>query len=336
MKRFVLIVLLIGVLVTLFLASYAKKYFNEQREAISSDKKLIIVEIKSGTSIKDIGIILQEKKFLRSSSFFSWYLKLWVKIGIVKAGTYELSPSMTLDEIIDILKNGKIARRWITIPEGYRLEQIAERLSDNKYVSKKEFIKRAIVKNFSSSFLKGLTPNTSLEGFLFPDTYDIGLNPTVDSIINQMLINFNRKTVLLRNKKVGNLTFYQILTLASIVERESSSSDDRKGIAGVYINRLSISMALQSDATIEYLTKKHDPTPSLADTKIESLYNTYLHSGLPPTPISNPGIDAILSTINYEKHDYLYFLTSILTDSKTIFSKTYQEHLENRRKYISQ
>jgi UPF0755 protein len=175
----------------------------------------------------------------------------------------------------------------------------------------------------------------SFEGYLFPDTYIFSKKAAVEEIIQKMLDNFDKKITAEIQKEIArqDKNLEEIVNLASIVQQESTSSEEMAKIAGVFYNRLNIGMALQSDATINYITGKGMRQPLLEDTKIDSPYNTYKYKGLPPTPICNPGIEAIKAAIWPEQHDYFYFLHPL--SSPTVFSKTLEEHNINKAKWLN-
>jgi len=191
----------------------------------------------------------------------------------------------------------------ITFPEGFTVQQIQERLEANNI---KVFL------------------DADLEGYLFPDTYRFYEDSSKEIVIQKMRKNFN--------KKVGKID-YNTLILASIVEKEVSKKEDLKKVAGIFLKRLKVNMPLQSDATVNFITGKNLTQPSIADTKTESLYNTYLHTGLPPAPICNPGLEAIKAVQNPEKTEYWYFLTPL--NMETIYSKTLEQHNQAKAKFLT-
>ena len=171
----------------------------------------------------------------------------------------------------------------------------------------------------------------TLEGYFFPDTYFILKNGTVKDVYIKAMTNFEQKFADSIQSKIGDRNFFDVLTMASIVAKEGKTYEDKRMIAGVFYNRLEAGIGLGSDPTVNYITRKVTDNPTLNDTSIASPYNTYKYRGLPPGPISNPGLDDILATLEYTKHDYLYFLNT--QDGKLIFSKSFEEHKANRIKY---
>ena len=182
-------------------------------------------------------------------------------------------------------------------------------------------------------FLKDKPEDTSLEGFLFPDTYEISGGINCDDFIITMLSNFERKiTPELKNQmQKKEKSVFEIITMASMLEKEVRTLNDKKIASGILWKRIEVGMPLQLDATINYITGKSDPAVAIKDTKIDSPYNTYKYKGLPKGPISNPGMDSIIAAINPEDSPYWFYLS----DGRTIFSKTFEEHTVNKAKYLN-
>lgn len=246
----------------------------------------------------------------------------------------------------------------VSISEGQNLKEIAGLLAVKKLSSENDFfrfagtpkvayIKKdsiAIPKNYSLEFdfLKDREDDSSLEGYLFPDTYRFFQDATADEIITKMLENFDRKLTPKMRSDIAaqGKTISQIVIMASLIEKEapinyvSGDNHDAKIISGIFWNRLKKGQALQSCATLAYVLGENKPQYSEADTKVDSPFNTYLNKGLPPAPISNPGILAIEAAIYPIENDYNFFLTPSGTKN-IIFSKTYEEHLMNKNKYIN-
>ena len=192
--------------------------------------------------------------------------------------------------------------------------------------------------NFSRkdwSFLIDRPKGASLEGYLYPDTYRVYKQTDLEAIVEKMLNNFDAKlTTEMRDEiKKQKKTIFEVLTLASIVEKEMYGYENRRVVAGIFYNRLKVGMPLQSDVTVNYITKKGTTRPSLDDTHIDNPYNTYVNKGLPPGPVCNPSIEAIKAVIYPADTDYMYFLTN--EKEQIIFSKTYEEHLRNINKHLN-
>jgi UPF0755 protein len=303
--------------------------------ANSSEKKAISFEIKPGESLSQTAKNLEELGLVGDDRFFLKYAKSTDADKKIKAGVYALNTSMSAKDILDTFISGSRSESWITIPEGWRIDQIASYLKDQGLIEdEKDFEDRAKVKNFASTpFLSGLPGGTSLEGYLFPDTYKVFSDSTPDDIIQVMLDNFGNKVtneMMSKANKMG-FTLHQFITLTSIIEKESAHSEDIRKISSVYHNRLEQNMLFQSDATITYITKRPDARPTFDETRVDSPYNTYVHIGLPPGPVGNPGVEAMEATLNPEDTDYLFFVSK---GNRAYFAKTYEGHLDNISKYL--
>lgn len=239
-------------------------------------------------------------------------------------------------------ENEKAPETKITLLEGWTLNDIANYLEKNGVTSKQEFLDTAKTFNTSAYPVVNSKPlKANLEGYIFPDTYLIAkslvLNENISSVIlKKTLANFENKFTpeMEARAKVLKMSIFEVITLASIIEKESGNSqEDRLLISGVFHNRLNIGMALQSDATVNYITNKKTPSISQADTELDTPYNTYKYKGLPPGPIGNPGLNSIMAALYPKDTDFLYFLTDLKT-GKAIFSKTFEEHIQNKQKYL--
>lgn len=263
-------------------------------------------EVEEGESTLAIADHLAEKDFIRSPWFFALYAR-WVKINLLP-GLYYLRSNMSLLEIIDRISKGNVQEYKITIPEGWTIKQIAEYLDSRKIVGKDDFI----------------SATNGLEGYLFPDTYRIAVKSTSQDIIEKMRKNFAQRT---EGLKIDRET----IILASIVEKEAKTSEDRKIIAGIYQKRLELGMFLESCPTVLYAMGVQKDRLSIEDTKFDSPYNTYLHKGLPPGPICNPGLESIKAVLEPTESDYLYFLSD--KDGNLHYAKTAEGHAANKEKY---
>lgn len=297
-------------------------------------------KISFGERAEKIAENLAYEGLIRNAFYFKIYV--WGKnlAASIMAGEYYLSPAMSISQIAGILTGGKAVGREITvlIPEGLTSAESEKILVGENLINKGEFteaIKKENLKKYPKyEFLGDKPASAGLEGYLFPDTYRFFKDAKTEDIVIKMLENFDKKftkEMRLEAAKQGE-TIFEVLTLASIIQKEVSDSADMKIVAGVFKNRLSIGMALEADSTINFITGKKMPQAVLNDLKIDSAYNTYKYPGLPPGPISNPRLDAIKAAIWPEKTPYWYFLTA--PDGKVIYSKTYEEHLKNKAKYL--
>jgi len=330
------IIILITIIVSFFILNSLSNasLYRAAKKPFSSEDNIKTFIVNPGENVKQVAKNLKEQKLINSSSVFVRYAKKMKADKKIKSGTYVLNTNMSIHDILTILISGTREEVWITIPEGWRISQIAQYLEEQGLVKAGEFKKRAKVKYFSSyAFLVGLGSNTSLEGYLFPDTYRIFVDSSSDEIIEKMLNNFSNKItpeIMNQANKMG-FSLHEFITLASIVEKESAHSQDIRKISSVYHNRLKDHMPLQSDATITYITGRPDSRPTYEETRIRSPYNTYLNYGLPPGPIGNPGIEAIQATLNPEDTNYYFFISK---NGRAYFASTYEEHMENIKKYL--
>jgi UPF0755 protein len=241
---------------------------------------------------------------------------------------------MSLSRIADSIGSGDIASEKVTFLEGTTISQMAKRWEQAKQGSAQSFIDASKLQNsYNQSFLQSRANKTSLEGYLFPATYDVIYGTSAESQINTMLNTFEKQVIPKLPQTYQNSTkLNDLIILASIVEKEARTTSDRRLVAGVFYNRLAKGMKLESDVTINYVTGR---TATLAsDLKIDSVYNSYLYKGLPPTPICNPSLDAILATANPEQSDYFFFIAD--KNGVVRYAKNFEEHNQNIQKYLNQ
>ncbi|MDU7073922.1 MAG: endolytic transglycosylase MltG [Streptococcus peroris] len=327
-----------------------------------SSKQYVTVQIPDGANTQQIGETLENSGLIKNSLVFTMYAK-YKNYSDLKSGYYNLKKSMSTEELIKALQKGgtpepqEPSLAELTIPEGYTLEQIAqtvgqlqgdfkEPLTANAFMAKvqdESFITKEVAKY--PNLLESLPAKDSgvryrLEGYLFPATYTIKESTTVESLIDDMLAamdkNLSNHYATIKQK---NLTVNELLTIASLVEKEGAKTDDRKLIAGIFYNRLNLGMPLQSNIAILYAEGKLGQNISLADdaaidTTLDSPYNVYTKVGLMPGPVDSPSLDAIESSINQTKSDYLYFVANV-QDGKVYYSTTLEEHNRNVQEHIN-
>lgn len=303
-------------------------------------------EVKSGTTAKALGNELASQGIIKNAKVFYVFAR-YPKIGSLitgssesifktQKGIYELSPSMTLSEVFAEVSTGKEKSVNVPIPEGLTITKIAERLKKAGLKNVDDFESvalhegRIILESYGVKI-----KSDSVEGFLFPDTYNIPLSYSSEKIIRLMVDNFfehlKKYKALYGIEKKDD--FYQILILASIVEREYRAEDEAESIAGVFNNRLKIGMPLQSCATVEYIITEinHKPHPDriyFSDLESTSPFNTYKYQGLPPSPISNPGHTALIAAVYPEKNNYLYFTLTDANAGRHTFSSNLDAHVQ--------
>lgn len=293
--------------------------------------------ITEGQTLKTISQNLKKEGFIKNSQLFYFLLYFDKNPKDIKAGTYKLNSSMSYSEIIEQIIMGYTFNEKITIVEGWTIDDIANYLEEKGLFKKEEFFKVAGKSglgypslDFSNEFkfLKDKPKNMSLEGFLFPDTYFINEGDTPETIIKKMLSNFEQK-VLDKIEITDNI--FDTIILASVIEKEVKSFEDKKMIADILLKRLKNNIALRIDATVIY-SNKIENKEKLLDLEIKSPYNTYQYPGLPIGPISNPGIESIKAALNPISNNYWYYLSA--KDGTTIFSKNFEEHKINKSIYL--
>ena len=327
-----------------------------------SSKQYMTVQIPDGSNAQEIGSTLEKSGVIKNGLVFTLYVK-YKNYNELKSGYYNLQKSMSVEDVIKELQKGgtpepqEVTLASLTIPEGYTLEQIAqsvgqlqgdfkEPLTAEAFLAKVQdetFIAQEVTKY--PNLLESLPTKDSgvryrLEGYLFPATYTIKENTTVESLIDEMLAamdkNLSGHYATIKEK---NLTVNELLTIASLVEKEGAKTEDRKLIAGVFYNRLNLGMPLQSNIAILYAEGKLGQNISLSDdaaidTSIDSPYNVYTKVGLMPGPVDSPSLDAIESSINQTKSDYLYFVANV-QDGKVYYATTLEEHDRNVQEHIN-
>ncbi|MDD3032453.1 MAG: endolytic transglycosylase MltG [Candidatus Pacebacteria bacterium] len=297
-------------------------YFSNRELPYKED----LFTIEEGETLKTISQSLKEEGFIKSSNLFYISLYLSNNPKAIKAGVYQLNSEMGNQKIINQIIKGETATEKITIVEGWTISEIASYLENKGLFEKEAFISLANSNEFTNEFefLKYKPKNINLEGYLFPDTYYVEKNDTPEIIIRKMLSNFENKVWNGINNKEN---FYNILILASILEKEVTTFYDKQLVTDILLKRLEIGMALQLDATVIYANNLE-----VFDLEIDSPYNTYKYPGLPIGPISNPGTESIEAALNPIKNNYWYYLST--KDGTTIFSKTFEEHKMNKNIYL--
>ena len=326
-------------------------YYNDSLKAVNHQKtETVQVTIPIGSSSKDIARLLKSKGLIKNADIFSFYMKAKSVNGL-QAGHYDLSPSMDADTIIATLqKGGKPIEvdvdTKLTVVEGMQLEQIAQMVEENTPIKAADFLATANDASFIEelksqypSLISGLDGveglKYKLEGYLYPATYDYIAGTNVKDLIKQMVGKMNLEYQKLKEDMGNtNLTFHQILTLASIIEKEGVTDEDRKLISGVFYNRMNNDMPLQSDITVLYALGEHKELVSIKDTEVDSPYNLYKHTGLGPGPYNSPSLSAIQAAIYPTASDYFYFVADIETGN-VYYATTLEEHEALVAKYVN-
>lgn len=307
----------------------------------SGSGKAQTVKISSGSSVTAIGQDLKDKKIISSVWLFKAYLKATGNDDRMTAGYHDIVAHASLARVVKQLCSpaSSIQERNVTIIEGWRLKDVAADLEKDGVVSEADFLSAAQINNWRSQYdFLSDKKITSLEGFLYPDTYRVYKDASSSDIIKKALDEFAQKVTpqMRADLKAQNRSLIDAVILASIIEREISNQPahdaERAIVADIFWKRIKIGMGLQSDATVNYITGKTSTRPTLKDLAIDSPYNTYMYKGLPPGPINNPSLASIQSVIYPTKNDYYYFLTD--ANGKAYFAKTYDEHLANIKRYL--
>ena len=316
------VVFLIGVFLFVgfgyYLSTPAEKGGNEQ-----------VFFVHDGSTLNEVTGELESKRIITSKRLFLFWARLMGYSRTIKAGEYRLSSAMPPLKILEILNRGVVVTHPVTIPEGFTLKQIGELLEEKDLVSNEEFL--AITGDPDVAKRYGISAQ-SLEGYLYPDTYQFDRGLSAMSIVDVMVKHFWEVTGPLREKiEQSGMTIEEVITLASIVEKETGRAEERPIIASVFLNRLKKRMRLETDPTVIYGIKDFSGNLKKKHLTQRTPYNTYVIPGLPPGPIANPGKEAIEAVLFPAKTDYLYFVSK--NDGSHHFSKTLTDHNKAVQKY---
>lgn len=345
-KVLLVFLLLIGVAI---FAVY-RFWQNGVNPVAESNEEIIEIEVPLGSNRKQIGNILEDNDLINSFLIYNIYTRLNEESNF-QAGTYQMSQAMSLEEIVDYLNDGGVPIKPepianLSIPEGINIEQIANRFEEYTEFSSEKFMElmadEDFIEQMAEKYPELLTDaleasaqtRYTLEGYLFPATYEFFEETTLKEIIGEMLSRTNQVLApYYTDISNGDLNVHEILTLASYIEREGTTTEDRGLISGVFYNRIELGMPLQTDLSVIYALGEHKEHVTLADLKVDSPYNTYMYKGLGAGPINSPSESAIVASLNPKETDYVYFLADLET-GKVYFAKTYDEHLEYKSKYL--
>jgi len=299
------------------------------------------LDIKEGDSVNTIASKLSQAGIIKFPEIFKLWLAWHGRLRDLKAGNYEFQGSVSISNVASKIANGQTNPAFkVTIPEGFNLFDVKTLLLNKKLISHEDKFDLSLLNSDEKAVYPFLTNwgTENPEGLLYPDTYFLSSHMTNKEILVTMLDNFNKKAYqpLQKNLETSQSSFKNNMILASLLEKEVVSYQDRRLVAGILEKRIVLGMPLQVDATICYIKESNGADNcnlTSSDFQSHSLYNTYKYSGLPPTPICNPSLEAIKAALTPQKSNYLYYLSS-QKDSRTIFAKTYEEHLLNKAKYI--
>jgi UPF0755 protein len=308
------------------LAGGAFWYGEQMKPVAPADAKQQTINVKSGMTTGAIADVLFDKGLIRNRTAFLLAARQAGLDKSLQAGEYAFSRSMNVGQIIEIMAKGITVYSEFTIPEGFTVEQIAGLLEEKGLARKERFL--ALAKTYSP-FDKTDRPDVKYraEGFLFPDTYRIGRGASEEMILQTMSQEFAKKFTpeLQAKAQAIGLSTYEVIVLASLIEREVQLAKERPMVARVFLNRIKIEMPLQSCATIQYILGYAKEELTIADTQLPSPYNTYLHQGMPPGPVANPGLSSIQAALNPAEGDWLYFVVDGKTGGHR-FSRSLAEH----------
>jgi len=328
------VIILIAIAMALFaiicLVSWVLVAVNSAKDP--NDKAQIVFVVEQGSGIDKIASDLSKKGLISDKNLFILYAKLGPSRGKLKPGVYLFSPSMSLSKIADTIGKAEIANKKVVFQEGLTIAEMGQKWARAGFGTAQDFISGSEPPNsFKQAFLSYRSNPNSLEGYLYPATYSIVVNTSAADQINSMLDSFGSVVIPKLPAEYQNSSkLNDLITLASIVEKEANTTEDRKLVASVFYNRLKLGMKLESDVTVNYATGKSQTLPS--DLSVDSPYNTYKVAGLPLGPICNPGLDAILATLNPAETDYLFFIAD--KNGVVRLARTLQEHEANIRKYL--
>ena len=303
-------------------------YFQASRP-MSDNTELQVFEVVPGMTLKRVSQELSRQNLIRSASAFQAIALIQDKQKLIMVGEYNVSPSMLPADILKRITSGKTVLHPVTIPEGYRITEIADLLAKQNLADKENFLQQT--KNMK--LVTGVSAD-SLEGYLFPETYHFGKFTAEATIVKKMVETFKERALkqefLKRAGEMG-FSYHEIITLASLIEKETGKDSERKQISSVFHNRLKKNMRLQTDPTVIYAIENFDGNIRKRDLKIDSPYNTYRYKGLPPGPIASPGLKSIVAALYPTKSSNLYFVSR--QDGSHQFSATLNEHNRAVQKY---
>ncbi|MGX7092757.1 endolytic transglycosylase MltG [Hutsoniella sourekii] len=351
-NRIVKIILLVSLVLLLSLLLAGGIYIRSSLQPVNpNNNQPIEVTIPIGSSSNDIAKILEEQGIVKNGKLFSYYLK-FNNNQELQAGHYQFNPSMPADQVVSTLQAGGEpifvdADTKLTVIEGMQLEDIANLVDENTAISKEEFMNTVNDQDFIRrlqgafpSLLDGLLEieglKYPLEGYLFPATYEYFAGMNAEELITKMVEAANLTYQgLVDDLATSQFTYHQILTLASIIEAEAITEEDRGLVSGVFYNRLAAEMPLQSDVTVLYALGEHKEFVTYDDLEVESPYNLYQNTGLPPGPVNTPGLTAITAALYPTWNDYYYFVADLDTN-EVYYSSTIEEHDALVEKYVNQ
>lgn len=326
---YALIVILAVLAAFSMLAAY--QVYRQQLSPVSAEASDQYITVESGMSSADVASMLYEEGVIRSPLAFRAYARLSNTSHAMQAGVYSLSPTQSSPEILSAIGQGDVASMAINVPEGSTLSDFESVLSEAGFSAPE--IDQGLDRDYDIDILRDRPEDASLEGYIYPDTYHVNADADITEVVRMALENTEAKVSqeIIDGWSEQGLDIHQGLTMASIVQKESPT-EDMRAIAGVFYNRIDEGRKLESDATVNYVHDSNKLQSSAEDIAVDDPYNTYQVSGLPPGPIINPELEAIRATSDPEDHDWLFFLHR--PSGETMFSRTFEEHLDKQRRYL--
>ncbi len=317
---------ILATLITIFLLLFALTVWELFLRQPDQETGVVEVTIESGSTLGEVADLLKDKKVIASTWLFEWYARIRGVDRDVVAGTFFLNPEQSILDAIRAVTEPQLAdERQVTILEGWSLREIGSYL-----------VEQGVIDNEDELYTITGSPvqANSYEGYLFPNTYRVFADATAQDVVDKMLANFEEQVTdqMRADITAQGKTLDQVIIMASILEREARGEEDMGLVADIFWRRWEINWALQSCASVNYITGKNDPAITYDDQQIDSLYNTYKYPGLPPGPISNPGLQAIEAAIYPTANDYWYFLND--EEGTTHFATTNEEHAANKTEHL--
>ena len=307
------------------------------------DAETFTLMVNTGDTVKDVSARLKAEDIIQSPFFFESYVWLTGTQAAFQAGMFTLQPGMNYQDLVEALTHAEAQEVQVTIPEGYTAEETGDIIREELPRITEESWVDAIGANSSlfvseTHVLAGIPDGQGVEGYLFPDTYRYTAEASAETVAETMVLTLKRRLaeneILIPDDLVmeNGMTLHEVLVLASVIEKEAPTAEDMKIVADIFLKRLEIGMALQACSTVNYVTGKDDPAVTYDDQQVDSPYNTYQRVGLPPGPIANPGMNAIIAVLQPTENEYYYFLTT--PAGEMIYSKTYDEHVYAKQLYL--
>jgi UPF0755 protein len=336
LKKIVLVGLIFILGMAVVVGLFFIKYTNVVNHPLSVDTDKVTINVDSGMTFYSLLDQLVEEDIIKDKNFVKLAIKYNDISTQIKAGQYTLDSTLSLAQLLQALENGAISDDYIkvTIPEGYSIETIASLLEDNGLITKDVFLDVCLNYELPKYINENEELKYNLEGYLFPDTYLFNTDSSAEEIINKLISRF--EIIIEEVKEEYNVDIEdlnKVMTIASIVEKEAKAPEERSVIASVINNRILKNMPLQIDATVLYAIGEHKDKLLYSDLEVESVYNTYLHKGLTPGPICNPGRQSIEAALNPCESNYLYYVYDV--EGKHYFTDNYNDFLEAKNRYKS-